>query len=53
MLNTKRDTDFGPETSGNSLPSLRRLWAAGEPITLTINGKGHLVKDDKSFEKLP
>ncbi len=52
MLETERDTDFGPETERNSIPSLRRQRAAGGPITLIVNGKVPLVRDDKSFVKL-
>lgn len=37
---------------GNSVPSLLRRRESGEPIRLTIEGKTHLVKDDKSFAAL-
>ena len=42
--------DLGPPILNNMVGLLRKLKAAGTPITLSINGQGKLeVTDDESF----
>jgi hypothetical protein len=54
MLDSKKVTDYGPETEGNSVPALRRQRDAGETITVTVMGKVHQVEptDAKGFQAL-
>ncbi len=45
--------DQAPPTMGKILYLLDRLKAAGEPITLSINGRGNLpIRDDGAFQLL-
>ncbi len=53
MLDLDQITAEAPATTGKILHLLERLKAAGEPITLSINGRGNLpIGDDGAFQML-
>lgn len=53
MLDLDQISDQAPTTMGEILYLLHRLKAAGEPITLSINGRGDLpIKDDGAYQLL-
>jgi hypothetical protein len=53
MLNLDHVTDQAPPGMGKTVFLLRQLKAAGEPITLSVNGKGNLaVADDALYGML-
>ena len=53
MLDLDRIIEEAPPTTGKILHLLESLMAAGEPITLSINGRGNLpVRDEGAFQIL-
>ena len=53
MLDLDRVSDQVPPGMGEIVYLLRRLKEAGEPISISINGRGHLaVSDDASYRML-
>lgn len=53
MLDLDRISDQAPPFMGKTVYLLRQLKAAGEPITLSVNGRGHLsIQDDESYQLL-
>jgi hypothetical protein len=53
MLDLDRDSDQAPPGVGQITYLLWQLKRAGDPITLSINGKGNLrIEDDASYQKL-
>ncbi len=53
MLDLDRISDQAPPAMGKSLDLLERLKAAGEPISISINGQISLpIRDDGAFQLL-
>ena len=53
MLDLDQIIDQAPPTTGKIMYLLDRLKATGEPITLSINGRGNLpISDDGAFQLL-
>jgi hypothetical protein len=53
MQDVDRASEQTPPGMGQTAYLLRKLRKAGEPITLSVNGRGDLsIKDDWSFQKL-
>ena len=53
MLDLDRDSDQAPPCVGETAYLLRRLKEAGEPITISVNGKGTLrIADEGSYGML-
>ena len=53
MLDLDQIIEEAPPTTGKIIHLIERLMAAGEPITLSINGRGNLpIRDDGAFQML-
>ena len=53
MMNLDQIADKAPPGMGKTIYLLRRLKGAGEPITISVNGKGNLrIADEGSYGML-